>query len=546
MKREKLSEYWKRFPDGSPSRWKVQENENGWLLGFPNGAELLVRQSSPKIGFGDSLEKDNDTTTLWRNSLRYLTDFANAEEYTLVSEILQEFEEYLQKCVLDKDRFTGSLDHQCALQLRAICELRSWIEIKASMSVEGRGGYCPSDQLTSQLERLCRSLCKVVRKYDLLKPNNHGVMLAISIIHALHMFEDLEMGFKYSGVQKFLLNTFKSVITDDGVVNENTPGYQAFYIKLLTEIIEFQTWGDGSANKSFIELRSIITKAYRKMLLPSGAVPPLGDSSISPQSNYEAEIGTWISEPNGIFVSSTLDSYLSLIAGCRGVFHKHLDDTSIFLWYKGDTLLNDAGLLSYDKLDPIAVSIRGQLGHSGLFFRDFDHYRAEQVISYRSSTRTLDAKLKRLKTSGEQLFQVEAHAAFKGTRVRRVITSAGRNRFLIRDSVKGTAEANDAVSRFLFSENSRVQMVSDTCILVKTGNSWLSLASNVPFHVIEYYKGCKQGGETAKGFYAPKNYVATEAPMVEIPVSMNAAYEGKRLFYVSYGSVADGVDCWLG
>lgn len=532
------AEYWLRFPDGSPDRWDVRQAGRSWEISFPNDGRISIDTAYPRIEFDGEFAKDRDSSRLWANSLRYLVPILGSGDVDTVWTLVNQLRVHLAKDPRGEDgQFSGSLDHQYALILRTLCELRAWLVANASEVDE-------SKEKEAVLRECVDRIYSHVGTLELLRPNNHGVMLAISMLHSSHMFQEAGSEERQEKVSKFLLDTLNEVLGRDGVANENTPVYQAFYVKLLESIADFQMWAHGSVKPEFAELHDLATKAYRRMLLPNRAVPPLGDASYSQQSAFSPLPGLWCSKENGLLVSSNERTYFSFISGYRGVFHKQLDDSSVFLWHNGDALIQDAGLVSYDSQNDVAVAARGQLGHSGVFFKEYDALRAEKVIAYGPRTRQVSAGIDLRKSNAPFDFQVLGTYAYGRVRVDRTVTWVDPKHFMLRDSVSSKGDAKTPVSRFLLDPSASVEITGKGVVVIRTPRAWMTLTSSLGNVDVEVVRGVRRKPGLPAGFLAPKNYQSTPTTMLEFPIPLNEDQSGKQLFRVTFGSVEDPVQSW--
>ncbi|MGV0362914.1 heparinase II/III domain-containing protein [Corynebacterium minutissimum] len=532
------AEYWLKFPDGSPASWDVQRNGDSWSVTFPNGGTVTIDITNPRLDFNADFAEDRESSRLWSNSLRYIVKILSAGDVTTPWALVEQLSNFLDEDPCDENgQFSGSLDHQYALMLRTLCELQAWLATN-----EGKIDDVPERALL--LRECVKKIYGHVDSLELLRPNNHGVMLGISILHSLYMFKVTPFDGGNERVSRFLLGTLVDVLGDDGVANENTPVYQAFYLKLLNGITEFQGWAYGTAEPDFAELQSLATEAYRRMLLPNRAVPPLGDASYSPQTAYAPLPGLWSSEKNGLLVSSNQDTFFSFISGYRGVFHKQIDDSSVYLWHNGDALIQDAGLVSYDVNNPVAVAVRGQLGHSGVFFKEFDQVRAEKIIAYGPRTRQINASLEMRRAEGAFDFQAVGTYKFRGILVNRTVTWEGPKRFLLRDSVNANGDAKEPVSRFLLDPSASVEVDDNGVLIVRTPRAWMVLAKQSNEVDVKIIRGVRTKAGLSQGFMAPKNYHSVPTTMLEFPIRLEDNQIGKQLFRVSFGNAEEPVKPW--
>lgn len=529
----KRADYWKRFEDGSPQRWKSTREGDAWTFEFPNGAIQIVDRSQPNISWIGSFDKDTDSTRLWTNSLRYVLDTLEAGDIEVTIRILESFNSFLQDYENRPNAlFSGSIDHQCALQLRTCCEVSSWLS-RQSNALQSS----VSESLSELLGELVARIRRLVDELDLLQPNNHGIMLGIAGLHSSFFFPDGgESARGKLNYVDFLYSSLRKILGEDGLCDENTVLYQAFYVRLLTEISEFLSWAEDKDVGKFDALTSASRTALSRLLLPNGDVPPIGDSSTSSQSKHRAEPGIWQSLENGIFVRSSKDSYVSFVCGYRGVFHKQMDDTSIILWHEGKFLIQDAGLASYDKKDPVAVSLRTQLGHSGLFIKKFDRVPAESVVSYGARTRLVKSVMNPFEETVDGNLRVTGNVNFRQTQVERSLTFVGERSMLIRDVVRTGSRLTPAVSRFVLDPRAEVSMSKDAAVIIRNGQSWVKISHPKGLNQTVIFRGDRSSEEGPRGFMAPRNYTSVPTYMIEIPLDLDGNGEGKIALRLDYGS----------
>jgi hypothetical protein len=82
---------------------------------------------------------------------------------------------------------------------------------------------------------------------------------------------------------------------------------------------------------------------------------------------FDQREGNRLFKKAGIFVSKSNDFFFSLKSGFSSVIHKHCDENSIILWYKGRYLICDSGSYSYDFNDPVRKFVASTRGHSSIF-----------------------------------------------------------------------------------------------------------------------------------------------------------------------------------
>lgn len=456
-----LAAYAGQFSDGTPRGWEFKELSEGWEITLPNSAKLLTSELVKPAIWAEVPAKDASTTTLWRNSLAYLPRIlqmqSGTREVLLAEKIVNSFLDWNEATAADDigKLKSGSQDHQSALRIRTLLWILSFL-FRQEREEEFNRFLTLYVRLISVENRLLDEL-------SLFQPNNHGIMLGIAHLHA----ETLLSGLVSEGANahewvKRLYSTLGEIIDEDGIASENTPIYQVFYVMLLEDVVSFVKWAgkfSGQARMFELLLRAAQI-GVRKQLLPNGAVPPLGDSPGGMQYRFKPMLGSLWSPNNGLAVISRDEEYLSFVAGFRSVIHKQLDDLSIAWWRDGDFIFRDAGLLSYDQNDPIAVAMRGPQGHSLPTYSQFDTWTTKNSISYgNNSSRLRGRLLNRQVLEGKTTITADLSYDGKPILCRKVLFSAN-NKLAVKDAFSATRYGEPRV-RFLLDPSIRVDRIDE-------------------------------------------------------------------------------------
>src|SRR5699024_2760784 len=109
--------------------------------------------------------------------------------------------------------------------------------------------------LDALLGKIVSNIRKLINELDLLQPNNHGIMLGIAALHSAYFFpEVLETRDEHAVYVDFLYSSLSSILGQDGLADENTVIYQAFYVRLLSEITGFLNWVSSESSTKFVAL----------------------------------------------------------------------------------------------------------------------------------------------------------------------------------------------------------------------------------------------------------------------------------------------------
>ena len=476
-----LEDYAGKFSDGAPGNWETMYRSNAWHVKLPNGARVSV--PSPILPTFWNIEFGNDahSSVLWLRSLKYLEKFRRGGTLALndIDTTVRSFNEWMAKYTDHPQELkSGSLDHQIALRLRTACTLHSLL-LRETPDVRTK------DRMLVTLERLVTTDVGIVSDLDLFEEHNHGIMLATAMLHASVFFPDaVDRRMSLEWLDR-VRGALSRIVDADGLAPENTVSYQIFYVNLLEQLTAFLQWAEleGETTASLVELSRTAVAATRRLLLPDGSVPPLGDSSGGQQSRFSHTPGRLYSPSNGYFVDSDERTYFSMKAGFRSVIHKQMDDGSVILWRDGVYAIRDAGLLSYDQNDPEALAVRGQRGHSSTALTRFDGVNAMKMVGFSTNTSRVGGSL-HAGTTDLGRIDVRAVTTYDGLEyIDRHVASTDRNIFVVTDTYVGST-AESVVTRFLLDEN--VQSVHrEGLVLTATvgsvrikydlsGNGWLT------------------------------------------------------------------------
>lgn len=476
-----LKDYAGKFSDGAPGTWDTVYRSNAWHVNLPNGVHVSVPSPILPTFWDLEFADDSHSSVLWLRSLKYLEYFRRGATFAWndIEATVRSFNEWMSEYVDRSEELkSGSLDHQIALRLRTACTIHSLL-LREEPDVRTR------DRLLVTLERLVANDVGIVSALALFEEHNHGIMLATAILHVSVLFPDV-VDYRTSREWLDRLRGALSRIVDaDGLAPENTVSYQIFYVNLLEQLANFVQWAEFEVEDtaSLIDLSRTAVTATRRLLLPDGSVPPLGDSPGGRQSRFQHTPGRLYSPSNGYFVDSDERTYFSLKAGYRSVIHKQMDDGSMILWRDGVYAIRDAGLLSYDQKDPAALAVRGQRGHSSTVLTRFDQVNAMKMVGFSTNTSRVGGTLQ-LGTTEEGRIDVRAVTTYDGVEyIDRHVVSADRNVFAVTDSYIGST-AQRVVTRFLLDENVRSVHREGLVLTAKVGsarirydfsdNDWLS------------------------------------------------------------------------
>lgn len=342
-----------------------------WSISYPEGKFPLVTNAiAAKHEIPDSIEEWQqvfDSTAspselLWAVSLNYMVDLhKHRPDYAFNA--LEAFYGAFWNSREDISATLGSSwDHCSSMRLKSLTALTGAGDLRVANRAR--------DYLAEELGK--------EDFWHLITPNNHGLMLLDSLIGVSLITTRSSVALDRAAVE--LERIFSSVFDKDGFCNENSPAYQHLYVRLTEGLIT--KYRDRAGCESIVEVAKrylvLMSETMSQIVKQNGEIPPLGDSNPS-RSKYRSIDGTFFSERVGLWIYKDADLYLTFVCGFESLTHKHADDTSITLRYRGEDLITDAGTASYNYSDPRILGLRTQKGHSGIYFTRFDDYHPAKL-----------------------------------------------------------------------------------------------------------------------------------------------------------------------
>lgn len=200
--------------------------------------------------------------------------------------------------------------------------------------------------------------------------NNHGIMVDRSLlVLSVFLNNHVESPRWFEKGKLRVRDAFLRDFSFQGVHLENSPAYHKMVKNMFEKIQGFLvehnlTLGDDISEKLKM------TRNYLKYILkPNGYLPTIGDTALG-KLNVKKNFNSFHDPEAGITVMQSknkndIDStWLSFICGYGSKTHKHRDDLSINLYYKGEDILVDSGQYNYDLYDKYRQYILSPQSHS--------------------------------------------------------------------------------------------------------------------------------------------------------------------------------------
>lgn len=385
----------------------------------------------------------HDSNMLWLRSCIFAVSLAESGNIPLAIQILKSYNGYLTDHELHYIKLRmNSLDHCLAMNLR-VC---AWMTTM----------YDLADDDQKVVDDLLTDLLTLTKSYDFFLPYNHGLMLALSLIHVATLCNvRVPNELSLSRATAFLCATFDKVVAENGYVRENSVSYQYYWTGWTKEVAN--TFGYLLDN---IELATYFERKRNKILEASSTMAvsqflslPLGDGSSEIQAVSTPVSADLDIVDEGLFIRNHGNgSAFSFRAGTRSTVHKHADDLSICLFIDSDQVVADAGFNSYDINDPISRCVTSQRGHSSLVFPDFDDIAAQEFYPRAEPTKYSSGSLHLLEKTDEIVKLRGTQSIQQNYFLKRDVTyQYGLQRIVLDDfaEYEGDSHPRTPVARFL-------------------------------------------------------------------------------------------------
>lgn len=429
-------QYIETFSDLSVKWWRISEA----TFTTPNGGEILLNGGD--VDFCRTFEKEHASSRMWLLSLGFV---ARIEDESTIIRVLEKFARESGEGELSKimAKFS-SMDHCAAVRIRTMCTLfmRSTDAKIRELAMHIATTACDSAVQPGNLAR-----------------NNHGMMLAIALLHASYVLQ-LPRRNEYETVAfNFLNKLFREIFSDNFFSNENTIGYHDFYVKSIDGLNKYLL-ASGQRDTNALDLFALhrgAEEVLNKLVWPDGSIPPIGESGLY-LTKRKSIPGNHFFIKSGFAVVKRDDLYLSFICGSSSETHKQMDDSSITLQVGGVDFFIDSGLYNYDIKDPYRRLCNSQRAHSGVFSTEHDQLTRREFIEthpdFEASMHDDENALIGIKTIGEAT-------------ITRRVTLPADGKFTILDS--RNAGVSGFVQRFIVPVSATIRFSKNHIVIENKG-----------------------------------------------------------------------------
>ena len=307
------------------------------------------------------------------------------------------------------------------------------------------------------------------------KHTNHGFDQAMISLVASSMFSVESFLSCQSLARARLEEEVEFAFTADGVHKENSPGYQKYMLARIEDIAMLDWIGDPALTKKYSGLAAKARKFLQVVTLPDGEVPLIGDSrgrDLGARLPAKCKETVFDYAASGYFVFRGCDlegfEYFVLLKNQHlSSYHRHDDDLSLYVWYRGETLIGDSGLYNYQEKCPKRKFLRSKFAHSIPYV---------DGVACRRPNKLTSPPMICLNRDGS----VEMESSMLGVRIRRsVAVNVDRGLFLsISDSIIERGTSPSIASNFVLLTPKKVVLAGTNATRVVRKNSIMEIRSS--------------------------------------------------------------------
>ncbi len=393
---------------------KEKEDVASGVVTLRNGEQFNFNEDH-SIDWSFRFKLDSATTNLYFYSLHYVgslcLEYINTDDKKFLEMAIGISRSYFHfisnphnRRVAETNREGGSRDHGTVIRVSCLCMLLKII-------VESNDYY----EFTRDIARYIIDCGYWLEEDQNYRTNNHGLMSDVCLAQiGVVVGQETAIGKRFVDKSRWrIAELILGAFCSEGLANENTIGYHRYNLIKYKEAVElFKCWGLYSGKFADVAY-NVIDKAEFALSVcvwHDGSIPPIGDWPIHPTNCVSRDM-PYLFPESGFAVIKNEDLYISIICGHRGTAHKHVDDTSITIRYRGVDVVIDCGNFSFDRTSPYRQCLESSYGHSGCFVDSIDGLLTSQYLALIPEGRFLEWNET---TSG---VSVVVELAFKGVNV---------------------------------------------------------------------------------------------------------------------------------
>lgn len=204
------------------------------------------------------------------------------------------------------------------------------------------------------------------------KHTNHGFDQAMIALTVGLMFYHDDFEVYRQRNRERLKDEVTFAFTDEGVHKENSPGYQKFMLGRLKQLRTLALLGEQEVSRMGERYIEKAEAFLRAITLPNGYLPMIGDTRGGDEGlpyEQKEQVDVLDYSASGYVIIRGKDGegkafFILMKNTHESNYHRHDDDLMLYVFYDGETVFGDAGLLNHNERDPRRVFVRSHFAHS--------------------------------------------------------------------------------------------------------------------------------------------------------------------------------------
>lgn len=383
---------------------------------------------------------------------------------------------------------------------------------------------------SARIERILKKHADVLLDDSHHRMNNHGIMMDMALMSlGIGLDEPAYLYHALGRVESIFWQTF----SETGMHQENSPEYHGMVYRMYREIESYLNDNGFSLGQDILRKLDVAAGHFSRIVMPNGELPGIGDSSartVSAKPNWES----FHDSMSGFTAlkSESSQSYISFVCGYSATAHKHSDDLSVVLNYRGKNFFVDAGKYNYgkNKYRRYVVSYRA---HNS--FTPNTRYNRPPDNRY---TKVI-ATDKYLEANNYSLASGYNHG-FPGAKLRRTVISVPKfNIILLNDVGHSTDNTGQAwTERFMLPPTANAIIRDDGSVQIENQGEVIYLSMTDPKDTeIEVIKG-DRSEDPVEAIISPASNKAIETS--QLVFRGKESLDTNRFFVISLGTPFTG------
>ena len=349
---------------------------------------------------------------------------------------------------------------------------------------------------------------------DIYRPNNHGIMMdraliLLSIVLATH--EDAKK-WKTKALAR-IKEAFNRDFSHKGTHLENSPAYHILVMDLFISTEDFLNKNDLTLGEEFHNRLQYAKKYFQYLAKPNKILPMLGDSSSLSKIRIKKNFDNFLDIQAGIAIIQHLDehdpnlsTWLTFTCGYGSKTHKHYDDLSFNLFWKGRDIFIDSGRYNYDTKNKYRSYVVSPLAHNTIAIEGLTYQLGTPLNAQNRITITdFDNNPTYNLIKGKNL-------NYKGKEIYRTLIFLKPDIIIVFDKILSSSN-NKGLQLFNLAPHAEIKKVKDKSVIIKSGENEIEIISLLSIDGIKVYHGDR---EKPRAVISQKFASLTDISQIEI------------------------------